>query len=491
MFKHIDLTGLKTTPMRGAPLIASQDGAIAALNLGNPLVAAGMRHSQGGHTAVENGYMLVMETMKKVGGPYEDKRAPGGHSIEVEAGATWSDVHRVVCSYGLAPIVQQSSAHFTIGGSISVNCHGRDVRWGTVAETVSWMEILLPNGKVVETTPGEKLFRAAIGGYGACGLILRARIMLDRNWVMGREIHQTSSSNGYAKILKQIDTNKFKLKDGTDGSGKPAPKTLHMHHGWVNVFEKENYLKEVLPHYSFVDRGSSVTGSPEHTNGRTLPPSELKTEGWGTSEIMRAAWEAAKIDPAFAKEIWDELKKPPETPVTQNNTRLDYLREDILFTSSMTNGSRADLLQESFVPIDQFESFMASLAREIPFRGGDVHLLSCTTRLVRKPNQPGQAPFLSYCRDDKSVVSIAIEASVQVEGETATGYLPTPSASTKFKKAIDSAIAHGGTYYLPYHQFADSYQLKRCYPALQSFLAEADEYNLNKLFDNDFLKGIR
>lgn len=507
MFEHVDLTGLETIRMKDAPLISSAGDVNDLLkSTGNePLVAAGMRHSQGGQTAVENGHMLVMETMRKVGPVYPDSSAPGGYSIEVEAGATWSDIHRVVCTHGLAPIVQQSSAHFTIGGSLSVDCHGRDIRYGTMADTVNWVEVLLP-GETIPTKafPESALFRAVVGGYGACGLILRASLKLDKNWVMGREVLKAADLSEYAGQLWRLEKGSFALKDVVRNTGETVEtikRPVHMHFAWANVFEKNNYLKQFLPHYGFVDRFSPAGASHEHGLGRGIPPSALKSEGWGTSEIMRAAWDAAKIKPKFGADLWGKLKESSKK-ASYDQSRLDYLREDIVFTSSMTDGRSADLLQEYFIPVGRFQSFMESLAKEIPLGFSDVKILSCTIRYLQA-SKVKLPPFMSYMPREKSMVSVAIEVNVKVrpeahgeekekdEGKVPIHYVPVKSACDKLRKAIEAAIGaeNDGSFYLPYRLFASHNQIRRAYPGFDDFLKNVNTYNWR--FDSEFLKKLR
>lgn len=512
MFEHMDLTGLEAIRMKSAPLVNSEQAARDLLSelTNEPVIAAGMRHSQGGQTALRDGHMLIMETMRKVGDPYADANAPGRHSIDVEAGATWSDIHRKVSAFALAPIVQQSSAHFTIGGSLSVDCHGRDVRYSSMADTVNWVDVLLPDGRREKTYPGQDLFRTVVGGYGARGLILGASLKLDRNWVMGREAWRAESLSNYARHLKQLDARTLKLKD-TNASGtvkvedeegrevevEIAKRPIHMHYAWANTFDSSRYLDEFVPHFGFLDRVSSVPTSPEHKLGRSVRPGALKTEGWGTSEIMRAAWEAAKINPKFGSDLWKKLKDASRV-ATYNQNRLVYLREDILFTSSKTNGHSVDLLQEYFVPVNRFETFMKELAGHIPWGAKDVKILSCTIRYLSPPRS-GPLPYLSYMREGESRISVAVELNVEVTeklpDESAMSQrplVPVDTAREKLKAVIESAIGPGdGSFYLPYHLFADASQIARAYPELTKFLAKTDPINTGGRFNSEFLKALR
>lgn len=76
----------------------------------------------------------------------------------------------------------QSYNDFTVGGSLSVNVHGRDPL-GSLIKTVISLKILLANGIIVEAsrTNHSDLFYAAIGGYGLVGQIVEVTLQLTDN----------------------------------------------------------------------------------------------------------------------------------------------------------------------------------------------------------------------------------------------------------------------------------------------------------------------
>src|SRR5699024_1047111 len=99
---------------------------------------------------------------------------PKEQTITVQAGATWDDVQQALNPYNLAIQVSQSQNIFTVGGSISANVHGRDIRNDSLIETVESFRLLLADGEIIEVSREENadLFRYVIGGYGLFGLIL-------------------------------------------------------------------------------------------------------------------------------------------------------------------------------------------------------------------------------------------------------------------------------------------------------------------------------
>lgn len=472
-FEHVDLTGLNRVSMLDAPTVAeTADVQQAMAASGAPLSIGGMRHSQGGHTAVLSGRMLITETFNRIDQP---QTAPGKQwpdSVWVDAGTTWSEIHRHVCARARTPRVQQSSAHFSVGGSLSVNCHGREVRWGPVSDTVEEITVLTGNGQALNAsaTVNTELFRAALGGYGACGMILRAKLRLTPNFMLSRYWDHMGLDQ-YQRVLRQIDDGSFAT------TVLPARGELHLHHGWLNV-TRNGYLAEVLSYT--VRKDKPMAGQAD---GSPVFRAQLREEAWGTSEMMRAGWSAARKDTNFRESVWKRLSDPLKSPRASGPlSRVDYLREEIMFTSSKGDAEGVDLLQEYFVPVDKLVAFLEQLRNILPYdsKDSDIVLLSCTVRYVRR--ESAAVPFLSYSGDE-SRASVAIDAHVRRQ---ANGN-PSDEAVDRFRQVINAALGLGGTFYLPYHRFAERKQLEAGYPGLADWLAVVQQHNPKRRFYNAFL----
>src|SRR5690606_33545076 len=101
---------------------------------------------------------------------------PAARRVVVEAGATWRDVVEAADPHDLSVRIMQSYADFTVGGTLSVNAHGRYVGEGPVIGSVRSIELVLADGRRVRASRSENadLFHGAIGGYGALGVIVTA-----------------------------------------------------------------------------------------------------------------------------------------------------------------------------------------------------------------------------------------------------------------------------------------------------------------------------
>ena len=74
----------------------------------------------------------------------------------------WCDIQRFVDPHGLAVKIMQTYANFTVGGSLSVNVHGRYVGLGP-ADPVACARsrLVLASGERVEATPDARTRRSS------------------------------------------------------------------------------------------------------------------------------------------------------------------------------------------------------------------------------------------------------------------------------------------------------------------------------------------
>ncbi len=136
---------------------------------------AGQRHSQGGHTYYKDGIVVDMTSYNQI-----LSFDPAAKRITVQAGATWEDIQNKINPYGLAVRTMQSQNSFTVGGSISVNAHGRDIRNGSMIKSVESFRLLTADGVVrnVSREENEELFPLVLGGFGLFGIILDVTLLL-------------------------------------------------------------------------------------------------------------------------------------------------------------------------------------------------------------------------------------------------------------------------------------------------------------------------
>ncbi len=92
--------------------------------------------------------------------------------LAVKAGTRVRDIISEMLKSGLAFAAQPSHDAQSIAGILSTDVHGTGRNWGFVSESVVKLKIIDGNGDILECGPEDDLFKAAIGGIGAVGIIV-------------------------------------------------------------------------------------------------------------------------------------------------------------------------------------------------------------------------------------------------------------------------------------------------------------------------------
>lgn len=491
-YTHIDLIGLNKYEMEDAPIVRTNDELItlAAASGDKSISIAGMRHSQGGHTALDGGRMVFTEAMKR-----NIVVAPDKKTVTVNAGATWSDLHFVLGPMGLAPLVHQSSPHFSIGGSLSVDCHGREVHEGALSNTVVSIVVLtnvVDQGfkkTLASRDTNSGLFFAALGGYGACGVILEATLRITKNKYLQKIADKTNTLEKLQKRLA-IAANEKRFVH--------ADMPITMFYAWMNLTtDSDKYLKTAAV-FEYFDE---YPQRPEHR----MRSQYFKDEGWSTVEALRAGWAGGRNNRLVRTELFDLIVNQVTSNRDSIDSLINYLREEISFTSTKGNADDVDLLQEYFLPVNEVTEFFEGLLLLFPCQNTeppdnllDEELLTCTLRIVQPYGDRG-TPFLSYGKKNEVMVSIALEIKVRKvridahDNEKYPKYVVCDEAIHKLRSVIDLAQKLGGSYYLPYYQIATQDQFKLAYPNNSDWKKQANLWNpINattekRAFSNQFI----
>ena len=149
-----------------------------------PFSVAGAKYSQGGQIIATYGTVIDMSHINMITAFDSEQKI-----ITVGAGITWRAIQKVIDKYDLSISIMQSYNNFSVGGSLSVNVHGRYIGKGPIIESVKQIKIVLADGSLVTAsrTENNDLFCAAIGGYGAVGVIVEVTLQLDDNQKLERQ----------------------------------------------------------------------------------------------------------------------------------------------------------------------------------------------------------------------------------------------------------------------------------------------------------------
>ena len=112
---------------------------------------------------------------KYVGVVREDLNANPA-TVTVRAGTRVRDVIAALLERELAFRALPSHDAQSIGGILSTDVHGTGSEWGFVSEMVSALRIIDGTGQVHDCGPTDELFKAAIGGVGAVGIIVEVTV---------------------------------------------------------------------------------------------------------------------------------------------------------------------------------------------------------------------------------------------------------------------------------------------------------------------------
>jgi FAD/FMN-containing dehydrogenase len=401
-----------------------------------PMVVSGARHSMGGHSLLSGGWVMDALPMNSVA-----VNAAAG-TVRVGGGATWKDVIAVLNAAGFAPKVMQSNHDFTVGGSLSVNCHGWHTNSQPIASTVQRLRVLTADRKITtcsrEVNP--RLLSLALGGYGMFGIILEADLAVVPN-VMLKPAFAVVPTKEYATAFAQ--------RVYTTGS------RVEMAYGRLSVD----------PH-SFLEQAIIGTYIPiEQTRGQVLP---VKPEAHNN---LRRAIFGNSVGSDTGKSLRWLLEKRLNPMLAEPVSRNSILSAPVNILSD-TDPNTVYILHEYFVPQDRLWEFIQS-ARTI-IRAAEANLLNVTVRDVRQD----QRSTLAYARQDVFGLVMTFVQQKTPAGETQMRDLT--------RHLIDAALGSGGTYYLPYRPHATLQQFRRAYPAWTIALQAKAQYDPDGLFRNTF-----
>ncbi len=440
-----DVTGLNPIDVTRVVRVTSEEKVRRALRYADerelPVSMAGARHSQGGHTGARDGLVLDMSAYDRVLAVDAERRV-----VRVQAGATWADVQAAVNPLGLAVAVMQSSNIFTVGGSIAVNAHGRDPRYGPVLDTVTEIRVMLASGEVVEVSRRRqpKLFEAMVGSYGLIGVILEAELRLVDNATL-------------EKRVESVDYRDYPdyLRDRIVGRDD-----VELHFGRLSIAPGDDFLRD-----GYVVDHVRVGPGPES-------PPELKPEAHRFRN--RLVFDLSRASDLGKSVRW-ELQQRVVDPVGERSvaTRNEAMRPPVRFLERDSDED-ADVLQEYFVPLERFEPFIDAMRTILAEH--DVNLLNVTLRYL-----PGfEATALPYAT--RNSVAVVLYLNVRADARSLA------EARLWTRALIQAVLDNGGNYYLPYLGFAARGQFQRAYPDADRLLELKDTFDPEHRFQNRFYR---
>lgn len=403
---------------------------------GQGVSIAGARHSMGGHTICPEGIQIDMRPFNHIA-----LDAAAG-MLRVGAGAPWSDVIRHLDPRGWSVGVMQSNNSFSVGGSLSVNCHGWACGAPPIASTVQSFRLMLADGTIVTCSRQEnpELFRLALGGYGLFGIILEVELRLvpNQRYRMERAI---------------VPAHEFRptLRDMIDATPPAA-----MAYGRLSI-APDRFLEEGIINVFYAAPAADGSIPPLHEAATNQLPRAVYRGSAGSEYGKSLRWQAEKA--------MDE------------NLGGDFFARNQLLNSGVAifenrTAATTDILHEYFIPPSNFEAFLERLRVIIPSSGCD--LLNVTVRDVRQDHDT----MLRYA--DRDMLALVM---LFVQPRTPRGEAQMQALG---QRLIDAALELEGRHYLPYRLHGDDEQFRRACPQADEFFDRKRGYDPGELFQNQF-----
>jgi len=409
-----------------------------------PVSVMGTTHNLGGHAFADGVVALDLKRFNRV----LSLDVPGKR-ITVQSGITWENTQDAINSSGLAVKAMQSDNNFTVGGSLSANAHGRDLEFSTLIQSVLGFRFMLADGSVVHAsrTENAELFRLAIGGYGMFGIILEVDLELVEN-----SVYQQSSELMPLASLPEYFTRKVQ--------GDPHAKLFIARPS----IARRGFLDDTIVTKWRVTpaRPKNIFQLDHERNVRRDRFLFALSRKYSWGKTLR--WHAEKfisLHPSNGGFVSrNNAMRPPVSAIKM----FDY-----------HSPADTDVIQEFFVPVPRFLSFMES-ARDV-LRESQMNLLGLTIRYVRADAES----FLSYAPREEALAAVLyLNEPLTREGWTKSNALT--------QRLTRLAVQNGGTFYLTYAREVDVEDLRRAYPNIDAFFQQKYRFDPENRFTSRFFE---
>jgi FAD/FMN-containing dehydrogenase len=424
-----DVSQLNSTVVAGIlqPKTSAEIATYLAQSRGR-ISIGGSRYSAGGQIVAQGSTHIDMRAFNRLiwlnKTPAGETKANVVAHVRVQAGMRWRDLQQLIDPHDLSVAIMQSYSNFSIGGSVSVNCHGRYVGRGALIHSIRALQLICADGALIELNRKQNadLFYAVIGGYGGLGVVSEVELDLAANVAIKR--------HAVAMALHAYP-DYFRTKVLAD------PKAL-LHNADL-----------MPPSFDLPIAATWYETDATLTENLRLVPQD---QAYHTDQALIWAASELPIDGYVQEHRQAELLE--HTPVVMRNF------EASLDARSLEPPSRyfsTYLLQEYFIPVAAFFDFHQALCAII--KRNAINLLNVSIRHAPSDSQS----TLSWARSE--VFSFVLYYK-QRNSDAAD-----LSAQRWTRGLIDAALKLGGTYYLPYRLHASLEQFERAYPGVHQFRA--------------------
>lgn len=429
-----DVTELNPIQTLGIIVPHTEQDIQSAVKNNDHISIGGGRNSMGGQTASVRAVQLDMREYNKI-----LFFSTTTKEITVQSGIRWRDIQDYIDPYNLSVKVMQTYSNFTVGGSLSVNVHGRYVGLGPIILSVKSFRIVLADGTLVEASPttNQDIFYTAIGGMGGIGVITDVTLSLDDN-VNVERTQKLLNTSKYGQYFRE------NVRDN---------KNVIFHNGDMYP-----------PHFEKVSAVSwSVTKKQPTTESRLIPRFR---DYWKE----RIAWVVMSEWP-FGRQIRQYLIDPVlysgEHPVHSRNYEASY---DVAELEPEDRNGSTYVLQEYFVPVENFDIWVPKMKKV--FNDNNVNVINVSIRHAL----PDPGSKLAWARKEVFAFVVYYKQGTSKEDKEHVGEWT--------RQMIDQVLSVDGTYYLPYQLHATKEQLYKAYPNIDEYFDIKKKYDPLDKFTN-------
>ena len=414
---------------------------------GKAVSMRGTKHSMGGHTIAENGFLIDCAKLDRIS--YDQSR----REATVGPGVIWSDLVHHLNQFGMAPLSLQSYSTFSVGGSISVNAHGITSDYSLHESVVKFTLVKWDGREVICQKDGlgesGDLYRLVIGGYGMFGVLVEITLKVQPNARLRMDVIQPKCANLYPTYEKIIKSPNVAVKlarvDITNGEDCQ-----------LFILTKDvNINAQIVSKLPLQPREMSIFNQlyykwllPSTTSLRfIIERSSYSAVDWtDDNDLNLLIYESAE---PLAK-LYSPLFKQKDTFV----------------------------LQEFFVPAPVLHRWLrqakSALTRTYKF----LTLLNLTIRYVHQDN----TTYLSYSTSKEGSFAFVLYYRIRKSKEA------DEELQTIHNELARISLELEGTFYLPYRHHYSKDQLEKGYPNIKTFFQKKLHYDPHNIFQSEWSK---
>lgn len=420
---------------------------------GTAISIAGGQHAMGGQQFGEGTLLIDTRAMNRILA-FDAERG----LVTVEAGTQWPGLidHLVRAQVGRARswgIMQKQTGadRLSIGGAIAANVHGRGLRFPPFVSDLEAFTLVDASGEMrrCSRSENEELFTLVVGGYGLLGIVTTATLRLAPR----RKIE---------RVVEVIDVD-----------------------GVMPAFERriaDGYLYGDCQYATDADSGELLRRG---VFSCYRPVDDATAVREGQKELAAGDWDRllylSHADKRRAFEAYARYYLTTSGQIYWSDThQLSAYVDDYhvaLDRRLGAAGAATEMITEIYVPRAALGRFLEEARREV--RAERMELIYGTIRLIERDRES----VLAWAREPWACIIFNLHVVHTPEG--------LARGAEHFRRLIDLAIAHGGSYFLTYHRWATRRQVERCHPRLVEFLRAKRHHDPEERFQSEWYRHYR